>query len=117
MTSSQDLPFETSEQSRTEFINDHVAAKLPWLARAAASEKATKIVNDYCGHDVNALCILSYAAGQGRFDEFVEKLEAHYLENLQYIAPHARQEVMPGTIQTELFLVDCYASLGIDFGV
>ena len=102
------------ERVRTVFIEGSITGKLPEDLRERAKERATEIVNYYVGQEVNALSVLAYAAEQGRFDEFAERLERHYQESLQYVHPSARRIAgVPGVLRAEEFFLGCYQSMGV----
>jgi hypothetical protein len=106
--------FEVRKDKRDLFIDDTILAKLPEEKRNSAKDISIKIINDYVGQDLNALSVLAYAAKDGRFDEFVEKLETHYQKILKYVHPEARKLAnVPGAVRTENFFLECYKSLGI----
>jgi predicted unusual protein kinase regulating ubiquinone biosynthesis (AarF/ABC1/UbiB family) len=112
---SLDTCFIVPEEARTAFIDDNIVGKLPEDSRESAKDKAIRIVNDYVGQDLNALSVLAYATERGRFDEFVEKLEGHYQESLQYVHPEARRIArVPGAVRAEAFFLNCYKSMGIE---
>ena len=75
--------YQVPEEARTTFIEKNILGKLPVIERESAEPRATSIVESYVGADMDALSILSYAADQDRFDEFAEKLEQHYKDNLK----------------------------------
>lgn len=110
-----DTYFMISEEERIAFIDKNIVEKLPEDVREGVKIRATKIVTDYIGQDVNALSVLAYAAERGRFDEFARKLEGHYQENLQYVHPEARRiGQVPGAVRAEIFFLDCYKSMEIE---
>ena len=110
-----DTCFIVPEEARIAFIDDNIIGKLPEDSRESAKDRATKIVNDYVGQDLNALSVLAYASERGRFDEFAERLEGHYQESLQYVHPEARRIAqVPGAVRAEAFFLDCYNSIGIE---
>lgn len=69
-----DTCFIVPENVRSAFIDENIVGKLPENVREGAKIRATKIVTNYVGQDLNALSVLAYAAERGRFDEFAEKL-------------------------------------------
>jgi len=83
--------FELKKENRVRFIEKNIVEKLPENERELAETRAIKLADNYVGVDVNALSILSYAAVQGRFGEFAEKLEKHYRKSLSYVHPEARK--------------------------
>ncbi len=112
---SLDKYFMIPKEKRTAFIDDNIVGRLPEVYRESAKERATRIVNDYVGQDMNALSVLVYAVERGRFDEFADKLEEHYNESLKYIHPKIRRlSVVPGARRAEAFFIDCYESMGIE---
>ena len=112
---SLDTYFVIPEKVRTDFIDDNVIKKLLKDSRQSAKKRVIKIVNNYAGQDLSALCVLSYAAEQGRFEEFAEKLERYYKENLKYIPPEARRIAQfTEAFQSEVFFLKCYKILGIE---
>ncbi len=112
---SLEASFLVSEKKRTTFIDNKIIGKLPKDSRENAKKRAAKIVTDYVGQDINALSVLAYAAEQGKFEEFAQKLEQHYQDNLQDVHPEARNNArIPGAVRTEKFFSDCYKSLGIE---
>jgi predicted unusual protein kinase regulating ubiquinone biosynthesis (AarF/ABC1/UbiB family) len=110
-----DTCFMVPEEARTAFIDKNIVGRLPEDIRESAKSRATKIVTDYVGQDLNALSVLAYAAERGRFGEFAGKLEEHYQESLQYVHPEARRIAqIPGAVRAERFFLDCYKSMGIE---
>ena len=110
-----DTLFIVPEEVRTTFIDEKIVGKLPKEVRESAKTRATQIVNNYVGQDINALSVLSYAAERGKFDEFAEKLEKHYQENLLFVHPEARRIAkVPGSVRAERFFLECYISMGIE---
>jgi len=102
------------EEGRKHFIEESILSRLPEDQRDSANQRATKIINDYLGREVDTLSVLAYAAEQGRFEEFATKLEGHYKENLQYVHPSARRlGSIPGARRAEVFFLDCYQALKI----
>ncbi len=77
-------------------------------------ERVKSIVISFVGRDMDALSVLALAAEKGKFEEFAERLEQYYKENLQYVHPEARRMAqVPGAIRAEAFFLNCYESLGI----
>ena len=108
------MSFQVQAGARVSFIENSIVAKLPENERDNAKAGATTIVNCYAGIDVDALSVLAYAAERGKFEEFAEKLEKHYEENLSFVHPDARRlAVVPGAVRAERFFIDCYRKMGI----
>lgn len=101
--------FQVPKEKRESFVEGKIITILPSEERAVSRERVKEIVINYEGQDVNALSVLSYAAKQGRFDEFAAELERFHQENLQFVHPEARR-VHSGT---ETFFLKCYTSLDI----
>ena len=109
-----DTCFQVPKEARTTFIEKNIAGKLSLAVRDSAIQRATKIVNNYVGLDLNALSVLAYAAERGKFDEFANKLEEHYKSSLTYVHPEARRVAqIPGAFRAELFFLECYKDMGI----
>jgi len=109
-----DACFEIEAEKRVAFINDKIVVKLPNDIKERARETANKIVNNYVGRDMDALSILFYAAEQGRFDEFADRLEKHYKESFQFVHPEARRVAdVPLARVAQGFFLRCYQDLGI----
>jgi hypothetical protein len=107
--------FQVDEKERIRFIDENIVARLSEEKRDSARQRATQIVKDYVGRDVDALSVLAYAAERGNFDEFAGRLEAHYKENLHYVHPEARRcAKVPGAVRAEVFFLDCYKEMGIE---
>jgi hypothetical protein len=106
--------FDIKKDVRNDFIEKNIVAKLPEKVRESARQKAKKIADNYVGRDLDALSVLAYSAERERFEEFVEKLELHYKESLQYVHPEARRIAeIPGVIRAETFFLNCYKGMGI----
>lgn len=106
--------FEIDPVAREQFIEKNVVARLPETERAEAKRRATTIVSNFIGADMDALSILGYATERGRFGEFADKLEKHYDWNLKYVHPEARRiAAIPGAIRATQFFLKCYEEMSI----
>ena len=106
--------FEVPEEVRISFINDFILGRLPHEMRGPAGLRVVGVVKSYVGCDLDVISILTYAAEQNRFDEFVRKLEEYHQKHLQYVSPEARRNVeVPGARAVKTFFLSCYDTLGI----
>jgi len=106
--------FQMDEKVRTPFIEKHVAGKVPAEQYEVVKERATKITTMYAGFDIDAMSILAFAAERSRFDEFAEKLERNYRDELQYVHPEARRSrLLSGSVKTLQFFQTCYQAMDI----
>lgn len=106
--------FEIPKETRTAFIKEDIVAKLPVNTQEDAEKRTTAIVNNYVALDLDALSVLAYAAQQGKFQEFAEKLEKHYNDNVTYLHPDSRRiPLVPGAVRAKNFFLKCYNELGV----
>ena len=106
--------FEIDPVAREKFIAENIVALLPETERIEGKKRATTIVSNFVGADMDAISILGYAAERGRFNEFAEKLKRYYDWNLKYVHPEARRVAMiPGAIRATQFFLKCYEEMGI----
>lgn len=109
-----DAHFQVRETDRVGFIKTNITLILPEEKREVSEQRAIQIATNYQSRDLDALSLLAYAAERGRFDDFAERLEAHYRENLQYVHPSSRKsQRMPRVSITDEFFLECYGELGI----
>ena len=102
------------KEKRDEYIDTRIISALLDYKKSFARPRVIDIVDKCIGGDMDALSLLRYAAEKGRFDEFMDKLEKQYHENLCYVSPEARMvRGHPGADRAEIFFIDCYKQLGI----
>ena len=96
------------------YIAENIIGKLPESERHSAVKRVESIVNAYQRIETDALTVLLYATKVERIDEFAEKLEINYRNNLQSIHPNARNNIaVPGVTRTKQFIIECYKEIGI----
>jgi len=103
--------FQVPEEKRQPFIERRILSKFSEERRMEVAGIVVRIVENYEGHDINALSVLTYAIGQGRFEEFTSRLEAFYKKDLQF--RHPEQRAVIRDFRTEEFFLRCYEDLGI----
>lgn len=102
------------KEKRDEYIDTRIIKALPDYKKDFARPRVVDIVDKCIGMDMDTLLLLHHAAEKERFDEFMDKLEKQYHENLCYVSPEARMvKGYPGADRAELFFIDCYKKLGI----
>ena len=105
--------FEFEEKLRKEFL-ENMLLQLDKEVRDSGRERAVRIVNDYEGRDIEALAIIGHALEKGRFEEFAEKLEKHYKDNLQFLHPGSRRLYHFARVERiGEFFEQCYEQLGV----
>ena len=111
---SLEVSFEVPEEMRIKFIDENILGKLPEETRDNTKSRVLRIIENYQGLDSAALSIMAYASERGRFDEFMERLETHYNENLQYLHPEARRlAIMPATRRAQIVFRECCEEMGV----
>ena len=106
--------FEIGKQDRIDLINKHIISNLPEEEKNFMTRRVVYIVDKYEGQDLNALSVLIYAAEKGGLEEYIQKLEKHFGENLAWVHPKARKfKVIPGAVRAEMFFLQCYEQLGV----
>jgi len=101
--------FQYPEEKRLPYIERSILTKFPEEKRKAVTGRVVQIVENYEGHDINALSVLTYAAEKGRFDEFALKLENFYQQDLQFKDPAQREIIRD--YKAEEFFQACYRDL------
>jgi len=81
----------TSEKK--EEVLDILVREFPEEKREDTRTTASELMTQYEGQDYNVLGVLHRAAENGRFDEYVERLQAHYEEHVTDISPEDRRRV------------------------
>jgi hypothetical protein len=110
----RDYFFEIKEEDRLNIINNEILPFIPEIERNPLKTRILEIVKKYEGRDLDAVSVLIYAAERKRVKEYIEKLENHFQDNLQYVHPEARREkLIPGTLRAETFILECYKEMDI----
>ncbi|MBU2441598.1 MAG: hypothetical protein KKA43_04660, partial [Nanoarchaeota archaeon] len=73
------------KDKREEFIDKLIMPALPDYKKAFARPRVSDIVDKFIGRDMDTLSVLQYAAENKRFDEFMDKLEEHYYNNIRCV--------------------------------
>jgi hypothetical protein len=106
--------FKVPEHIRSKIIDRYIIPEINIDNKDDTRKRIFSVLESYSGCDSNVLSILTCAAENKRFEEFIKKLENYYEEHLRNVSPNASKTYkIPEVVKTENFFLECYKSLGV----
>src|SRR3989344_744322 len=83
--------FQVPQIRRMEFIDQKILNKIECPDIEGLRERIENLIGCYEGLDQEVLDILSYAAQKNSLDQFAERLEGYFSNELIYLSPESRR--------------------------
>lgn len=95
-------------------VNNDILSSVPEGHREGIKSRVVRIIQAWAGRDVDAASILLYASEKNKVVEYLQKLERHYTDSLQFAHPKIRRAAyIPNALRAEDFVRQCYKELGV----